>query len=163
MELLFGWIYYILAYLREKCKGDGRGEIYFAKVLTTSPVCLARRAVPALCSFFVIRQRTNQENGPKGLMPFGFPQCAFAGARSAQHGAKVNGFRFCVGVLKKNTDTGVARTLLSQTMIAPASFPVIDEVSNRTGKQRGHPIRCLWGVHLPAYEEFCKQNSSHRI
>jgi len=27
------------------------------------------------CSFFLIRERTNQESGPKGLIPFGNPQC----------------------------------------------------------------------------------------
>jgi len=30
--------------------------------------------VPHGCSFFAARQRTNQENAPKGLMPFGIPQ-----------------------------------------------------------------------------------------
>ena len=32
------------------------------------------------CSFFAARQRTNQENAPKGLIPFGNPQRVFVGA-----------------------------------------------------------------------------------
>ena len=43
-------------------------------------------------------------------MPFGFPQCVFAGeAFASQHDAKVSLFRFCIGVFKENTDTQVSR------------------------------------------------------
>ena len=34
----------------------------------------ARCAVWLLCSFFLIRERTNQESGPRGLIPLGTPQ-----------------------------------------------------------------------------------------
>jgi hypothetical protein len=68
-------------------------------------------------------------------MPFGFPRCEkVAALRSAHLFAKVNFFSFRVGVLKKNTDTEVARTLLLQKTVASVSFPVLDKISNKTGQ-----------------------------
>ena len=67
-------------------------------------------------------------------------------------GAKVSIFNFCVCKLKKLANMGVARTPLSQRTIVTASFPVIDESSNRTGKQKLLPCEPILGVRLCAQD-----------
>jgi len=54
-------------------------------------------------------------------------------------GAKASNFSFCERDLKKAALTEVARTLLLQKPKVSASFPVIDEILNRTGKQKVLP------------------------
>ncbi len=41
----------------------------------------AQRAAVASIVLFVTRQK-GRKNAPKGLMPFGFPQCVFAGVQA---------------------------------------------------------------------------------
>ena len=73
---------------------------------------LARHNAPRCVwrSFFLIRERTNQERGLRGLIPLRTPQCEkVAALRSAHFFAKASIFSFCVGVLKKNANTEAAR------------------------------------------------------
>ena len=129
------------------------GRIFsLAEFLATFPLVCRRttRGGGKDCPFCHATKRTKKRaKGPNALW---IPAVRLCGRASAQHDAKVSIFRLCVCKLKKLANTGVARTSLLQRTIVTASLPVIDESSNRTGKQKLLPCEPILGVRLCAQD-----------
>ena len=87
------------------------GKEGLAKILTTSSTgshCFARSLFSFMFILCLVAKNEPRKHA-KGI-PLGTPRRVFAGvAFASQHDAKGCIFRFCVGVLNKNTDTEDAR------------------------------------------------------
>ncbi len=123
----------------------------------TAHLRCARSGCRRECSFFATRQRTNQENAPRDLMSLGTLQCVFAGARSAQHDAKVDNFRFCEHGFKKAALTQGTRKHDSKTFSPCSTRPISPKFqTERDSKSLTLLTHLRGGIYAPQMEELCQ-------
>ena len=99
---------------------EGVGEEEYQQFFTTSSTVgrgTTRRAVRLNAISLSSHKDMAKVTEPKGLMPFGNPQCEKAAAlRFAHLFAKTKNFSFCVGVLNKNANTEDGRNERKQML-----------------------------------------------